>query len=105
MRISAAKVSAPTSRIRSMQPLRSERKITPKIFPTKLLNFRHADKGNNVHSAQLCHPCSIQQARTLHQAAFSFARHPGHFPSHKPGRLRKETAGRYHRFHLYRSLE
>ena len=37
-------------------------------------------KGINVHSAQLCHPCSIQQARTLHQAAFSFARHPGHFP-------------------------
>ena len=79
-RISAAKASQPTSRMRSTHPLRSERKTNPKIRAMKLLNFPQLSSGISVHSAQLCQPCPIQQARTLHQEARSLGWHPGQEP-------------------------
>jgi hypothetical protein len=64
----------------STQATLSDLKINPKIRAMKLLKIPHSRASRKlVQSAQDPYPRFKQQARTPHQAAFSFWRHPGHF--------------------------
>jgi len=64
----------------AMQAALSDRKMNPNIRAMKLLKVPHSRASRkSVQSAQDPYPRSRQQARTLHQAAFLFWLHPGHF--------------------------